>query len=130
MITLDRVSKVYRTRSGRKTVLDNVSATFESGQNFGVLGVNGAGKSTLLRLIAGSEIPDLGVVRRNARVSFPLGFGGTFHGGARRRGWCCALLITANSAATLPQTPRISTNIDSYSMANAPKFTAPDFLSS
>ena len=80
MITLDRVSKVYRTRSGRKTVLDNVSATFESGQNFGVLGVNGAGKSTLLRLIAGSEIPDLGVVRRNARVSFPLGFGGTFHG--------------------------------------------------
>jgi capsular polysaccharide transport system ATP-binding protein len=80
MITLDRVSKVYRTRSGRRTVLDNVSATFESGQNFGVLGVNGAGKSTLLRLIAGSEIPDLGVVRRNARVSFPLGFGGTFHG--------------------------------------------------
>jgi capsular polysaccharide transport system ATP-binding protein len=80
MITLDRVSKVYRTRSGRKTVLDNVSVTFESGQNFGVLGVNGAGKSTLIRLIAGSEIPDFGVVRRYARVSFPLGFGGTFHG--------------------------------------------------
>jgi capsular polysaccharide transport system ATP-binding protein len=80
MITLDRVSKVYRTRSGRRTVLDNVSVTFESGQNFGVLGVNGAGKSTLIRLIAGSEIPDFGVVRRYARVSFPLGFGGTFHG--------------------------------------------------
>jgi capsular polysaccharide transport system ATP-binding protein len=80
MITLDGVSKVYRTRSGRRTVLDNVNVTFESGQNFGVLGVNGAGKSTLLRLIAGSEIPDFGVVRRYARVSFPLGFGGTFHG--------------------------------------------------
>jgi capsular polysaccharide transport system ATP-binding protein len=80
MITLDRVSKVYRTRSGRKTVLDNVSVTFDSGRNFGVLGVNGAGKSTLIRLIAGSEIPDFGVVRRYARVSFPLGFGGTFHG--------------------------------------------------
>jgi capsular polysaccharide transport system ATP-binding protein len=80
MITLDRVSKVYHTRSGRRTVLDNVSVTFESGQNFGVLGVNGAGKSTLIRLIAGSEIPDFGVVRRYARVSFPLGFGGTFHG--------------------------------------------------
>jgi len=80
MITLDRVSKVYRTRSGRRTVLDNVSVTFESGQNFGVLGVNGAGKSTLIRLIAGSETPDFGVVRRYARVSFPLGFGGTFHG--------------------------------------------------
>jgi len=80
MITLDRVSKVYRTQSGRRTVLDNVSVTFDSGQNFGVLGVNGAGKSTLIRLIAGSEIPDFGVVRRYARVSFPLGFGGTFHG--------------------------------------------------
>jgi capsular polysaccharide transport system ATP-binding protein len=80
MITLDKVSKVYRTRSGRRTVLDNVSVTFNSGQNFGVLGANGAGKSTLIRLIAGSEIPDFGVVRRYARVSFPLGFGGTFHG--------------------------------------------------
>ena len=80
MITLDRVSKVYRTRSGRRTGLDNVSVTFDSGQNVGVLGVNGAGKSTLIRLIAGSEIPDFGVVRRYARVSFPLGFGGTFHG--------------------------------------------------
>lgn len=80
MITLEGVSKVYRTRSGRRTVLDNVNATFESGYNFGVLGVNGAGKSTLIRLIAGSEIPDCGIVRRYARVSFPLGFGGTFHG--------------------------------------------------
>src|SRR5215472_10245598 len=80
MITLEGVSKVYRTRSGRRTVLDNVNATFESGYNFGVLGVNGAGKSTLMRLIAGSEMPDCGIVRRYARVSFPLGFGGTFHG--------------------------------------------------
>ena len=80
MITLDRVSKVYRTRTGRRTVLDNVSATFDSGQNFGVLGVNGAGKSTLIRLIAGSETPDFGIVQRYARVSFPLGFNGTFHG--------------------------------------------------
>jgi len=80
MITLDRVSKAYRTHSGRKTVLDDVTVTFESGYNFGILGVNGAGKSTLLRLLAGSEMPSFGVVRRYARVSFPLGFGGTFHG--------------------------------------------------
>jgi capsular polysaccharide transport system ATP-binding protein len=80
MIALEGVSKIYRTRNGRKTVLNNVSVTFESGHNFGVLGVNGAGKSTLIRVLAGSEKPDLGVVRRDARVSFPLGFGGTFHG--------------------------------------------------
>jgi capsular polysaccharide transport system ATP-binding protein len=80
MIRLDRVAKAYRTRSGRRVVLDNASATFESGHNFGILGANGAGKSTLIRLLAGSELPDRGVVRRWARVSFPLGFGGTFHG--------------------------------------------------
>ena len=38
------------------------------------------GKSTLIRLLAGSEMPDCGTIRRHVRVSFPLGFGGTFHG--------------------------------------------------
>ena len=81
MIKLDRVSKAYRVRGGgRRSVLDDVSLTFEPGHNFGILGVNGAGKSTLIRLLAGSELPDRGMVRRHARVSFPLGFGGTFHG--------------------------------------------------
>jgi capsular polysaccharide transport system ATP-binding protein len=80
MIALDGVCKSYRTRAGHKTVLDNVSAVFEAGHNIGILGVNGAGKSTLIRLLAGSEAPDRGAVRRYAQVSFPLGFGGTFHG--------------------------------------------------
>jgi capsular polysaccharide transport system ATP-binding protein len=80
MIGLHGVSKSYRTRNGRKTVLDRVDAVFESGHNFGILGRNGAGKSTLIRLLAGSELPDRGIIRRDVRVSFPLGFGGTFHG--------------------------------------------------
>ncbi len=80
MIALEGVTKAYRTRTGRKTVLANANADFGTGHNFGILGVNGAGKSTLIRLLAGSEKPDRGVVRRYARVSFPLGFGGTFHG--------------------------------------------------
>ena len=65
---------------GRKVVLQNATATFTSGHNYGVLGANGAGKSTLIRLLAGSEMPDRGHIHRDARVSFPLGFGGTFHG--------------------------------------------------
>ncbi len=80
MITLERVSKSYRTAVGRRTVLDEVTLAFDAGHNFGILGANGAGKSTLIRLLAGSELPDRGAVRRRARVSFPLGFGGTFHG--------------------------------------------------
>jgi len=71
MIMLDRVCKSYRTKTGRKTVLDQASTVFQSGHNFGILGPNGAGKSTLIRLIAGSEPPDSGIVRRYARVSFP-----------------------------------------------------------
>lgn len=80
MIVVESVSKGYITPRGRKCVLDNVSATFESGHNIGILGANGVGKSTLIRLLAGSELPDRGCIRRYARISFPLGFGGTFHG--------------------------------------------------
>ena len=80
MIALDSVSKAYRSDSGRRVVLDNASAEFPSGCNVGVLGLNGAGKSTLIRLLAGSEMPDRGSIRRDGRVSFPLGYAGTFHG--------------------------------------------------
>jgi capsular polysaccharide transport system ATP-binding protein len=80
MIQLEGVTKSYRTPVGRKIVLDNVWMSFTAGCNYGILGVNGAGKSTLIRLLAGSELPDRGVVRRCARVSWPLGFGGSFHG--------------------------------------------------
>jgi capsular polysaccharide transport system ATP-binding protein len=81
MIALDGVSKTYRiAQGGRRVVLDRVSAAFPEGCNFGILGSNGAGKSTLIRLLAGSEMPDRGCIRRGGRVSFPLGYGGTFHG--------------------------------------------------
>ncbi|GMG80819.1 ABC transporter ATP-binding protein [Paralimibaculum aggregatum] len=79
MIALERVSKSYRTDGRPKTVLDDVSAVFESGLSYGLLGVNGAGKSTTLRLIAGIELPNAGRVRRSRRVSWPLGFAGGFH---------------------------------------------------
>lgn len=80
MIALDRVGKAYATPAGRRVVLEETTADFAAGHNFGILGANGAGKSTLIRLLAGSEKPDRGRISRDARVSFPLGFGGTFHG--------------------------------------------------
>lgn len=80
MIALDGVSKSYRTPAGRRVVLENACVTFATGHNFGILGANGTGKSTLLRLIAGTELPDRGMIRRDGRVSFPLGFGGAVHG--------------------------------------------------
>ena len=80
MIALDGVAKAYPTAAGRKIVLEDATVEFAPGHNFGILGANGTGKSTLIRLLAGSEMPDRGTIRRSARVSFPLGFGGTFHG--------------------------------------------------
>ena len=76
MIQMDRVFKYYRTYGQTKVVLDHVSIDFLAGSNYGILGVNGAGKSTMMRLLAGSELPNSGRVRRNVRVSWPLGFTG------------------------------------------------------
>ena len=80
MIAFEHVAKAYATAAGRKVILEDSCAEFAAGHNFGILGTNGAGKSTVIRLIAGSERPDRGTLRRRARVSFPLGFDGTFHG--------------------------------------------------
>ena len=79
MIQLDRVFKFYKVDGHTKIVLDHVSTTFQSGRSYGLLGVNGAGKSTTMRLIAGTEPPNAGRIRRSVRVSWPLGFAGGFH---------------------------------------------------
>jgi capsular polysaccharide transport system ATP-binding protein len=79
MIQLNRVFKFYRTEGVTKIVLNHVSMLFDTSRSYGLLGVNGSGKSTTLRLIAGTELPNAGSVRRTVRVSWPLGFAGGFH---------------------------------------------------
>jgi capsular polysaccharide transport system ATP-binding protein len=79
MITLEGVSKSYRTATGYRVILDDVSMLLPTDRHIGVLGRNGAGKSTLLRMISGEEEPDTGKISRRARVSWPLGFTGGFH---------------------------------------------------
>jgi capsular polysaccharide transport system ATP-binding protein len=74
MIEFHGVSKRYRTSRATKVILRDFSGEFPRGRNIGLLGVNGAGKSTLLRLIAGTEYPDSGRIRRSVSVSFPVGF--------------------------------------------------------
>jgi len=80
VIELTDVTKAYSTLSGSNVVLDSISFTFPSRTNIGILGKNGAGKSTLLRIIAGTEQPDSGDVRRVGSVSWPIGFSGGFNG--------------------------------------------------
>lgn len=79
MIRLERVSKSFRRNGVTRHILHDVSFTLPAGRNIAVLGRNGAGKSTFLRLIAGTLRPDRGRILRGARVSWPLGFAGSFH---------------------------------------------------
>ncbi|MCP5149650.1 MAG: ABC transporter ATP-binding protein [Chromatiales bacterium] len=79
MIELRSVSKAYRAGNGLRVVLDDVSVVFPTGVSVGILGLNGAGKSTLLRIIGGVEPPDRGTVRRDVRISWPIGFSGGLH---------------------------------------------------
>jgi heme ABC exporter ATP-binding subunit CcmA len=57
--TVQDVSKLF----GRFAALRHVSATFQPGRCYLLLGENGAGKSTLLRVLAGLLRPTIGTVR-------------------------------------------------------------------
>ena len=78
MISIENVSKTYRTRHGQRTILDRVNLKLERGRNIGILGRNGAGKSTLIRILSGAEHPTSGRIVRGMNVSWPLAFGGAF----------------------------------------------------
>lgn len=79
MIRLERLSKRFRRDGVVRHILTDVTFTIPSDQNLALLGRNGAGKSTLLRLIAGTLKPDSGRVVSSRRLSWPMGFSGSFH---------------------------------------------------
>lgn len=79
MIKFDNVFKFYPVRGNSRIILDHVTFNFRAGISYGILGINGAGKSTTMRILAGTELPNSGRVRRSARVSWPLGFAGGMH---------------------------------------------------
>ncbi|KAA3504781.1 ATP-binding cassette domain-containing protein [Agrobacterium vitis] len=79
MIKLSNVFKFYRIKGGMKIILDHVSLDLRPGISYGILGINGAGKSTTMRLLAGTELPNSGTIRRTSRISWPLGFGAGLH---------------------------------------------------
>ena len=54
MLEVKNVSYAYKTKKD-KTILNNVSATFEEGIFYTIVGPSGAGKTTLLSLLAGLD---------------------------------------------------------------------------
>lgn len=76
MLEFENVSKSYWTGTQRKVILDRVSFRVDLGHSLGVLAPNGTGKTTLINMMAGLEKPDEGEIRRQCKISFPLGFMG------------------------------------------------------
>ncbi len=59
------------SRSDR-VLFSNLSITISDGDRLGVVGINGTGKSTLLRVLAGTQSPEAGEVRRGKGVVINL----------------------------------------------------------
>lgn len=62
MITLNNISKVYKTKTAQFEAVKPTSLTIQQGEIFGIIGFSGAGKSTLLRMINLIEPPTSGEV--------------------------------------------------------------------
>ena len=72
MIQLEHISKKFK----KKTVLNDISYTFEAGKIYGIYGINGSGKTMLLRIISGLVFPTSGSIIINGKtlhkeISFP-----------------------------------------------------------
>jgi ABC-2 type transport system ATP-binding protein len=61
-IVISNVSKDYRTRSGVKHSVHNVTMTIAKGIVFGFLGPNGAGKTTTMKMLTGLAVPTSGSI--------------------------------------------------------------------
>ncbi len=76
MIEVTDLKKVY----AKRTVVDHVTARFETGRITGIVGRNGSGKTVMFRMICGLTIPTEGTVvvdgkRIGVDVDFPPSLG-------------------------------------------------------
>lgn len=79
MVRLENLTKFFWASGQKKMVADGINMTFPTGTAVGLLGRNGAGKTTLMEMIAGSIRPNSGRVVSDGTISWPVGFGGSFH---------------------------------------------------
>jgi len=62
MITINNVKKVYKSKDGDVTALENINLSISQGDIYGIIGPSGAGKSTLIRILNLLESPTSGNV--------------------------------------------------------------------
>ena len=66
MITVNEITK----KIGSRTLFENVTATFGSGNRYGLTGPNGSGKSTFLKIVMKVDEPTSGSVTLPTKVGF------------------------------------------------------------
>jgi len=79
VVRLENLTKIYRVSGDKRVIADRINGVFPTGRSVALMGRNGAGKSSLLRLIAGTEAPTSGRIVSDGSISWPVGFGGSFH---------------------------------------------------
>lgn len=62
MISIKKAKKIFSTKQGQLTAVDDVNLEIKEGEIFGIIGYSGAGKSTLIRMLNGLEIPTEGTI--------------------------------------------------------------------
>ncbi len=65
MIKSEQITKIFETKSGSLTAVNDVSFTVRPGEIYGLLGPNGAGKTTSLRMLATLLKPTKGKITVN-----------------------------------------------------------------
>jgi lipoprotein-releasing system ATP-binding protein len=73
MLTLDRVTKHYRTPRGELSILNDVSLSLERGAAIAIMGPSGSGKSTLLYILGALEAPSSGTVTLDGKDPYRMG---------------------------------------------------------
>lgn len=63
IVSVENISKSY----GALKVSNNIALSLKAGEALGIIGPNGAGKTTLFNLIAGTILPDQGIIKFNGQ---------------------------------------------------------------
>lgn len=68
MLAVANLTKKFDQANQTLTVLDGITAQFEKGKSYAIVGPSGSGKSTLLHIMAGIDSPTSGSVLFNNRL--------------------------------------------------------------
>lgn len=72
MLTAENVIYTYKTRYQTVYAVNDVSAEFEAGKFYAIVGASGSGKTTLLSLLAGLDVPAEGTIAWEGQATAKL----------------------------------------------------------